>query len=105
VVEIDPEHNKVVLGREEELQRKGMWVQGLNMGKYATLTEPMEVVAKIRYKDSGQMATIRQHGNRMEVIFNSTVKAIAPGQSAVFYEGNDVVAGGWIQSAFDVIHA
>jgi tRNA-specific 2-thiouridylase len=105
VLEIDPEHNKVVLGREDELQRKGMWVQGLNMGKYATLTEPMEVVAKIRYKDAGQMATIRQHGNRMEVIFNSAVKAIAPGQSAVFYEGNDVVVGGWIQSAFDVINA
>jgi tRNA-specific 2-thiouridylase len=30
------------------------------------------------------------------------VKAIAPGQSAVFYEGNDVVGGGWIESSFEV---
>jgi tRNA-specific 2-thiouridylase len=30
------------------------------------------------------------------------VKAIAPGQSAVFYEGNDVVGGGWIEKAFDI---
>ncbi len=103
VLEIEPETNRVVLGREEELQRKGMWVRGLNMGKYETIEGSMEAITKIRYKDAGTVSTIKQHGNRMEVVFNAPVKAIAPGQSAVFYEGNDVLGGGWIESGFEVI--
>ncbi len=103
VLEIEPDTNRVVLGREEELQRKGMWVRGLNMGKYETIEGSMEAITKIRYKDAGTVSTIKQHGNRMEVVFNAPVKAIAPGQSAVFYEGNDVLGGGWIESGFEVI--
>lgn len=102
VLEIEPDTNTVVLGREEELRRKGMWVRNINMGKYASLSEPIEAVTKIRYKDSGTMSVIEQVDDRMKVIFHDDVKAIAPGQSAVFYEGDDVVGGGWIQSAFDV---
>ncbi|MFN4082219.1 MAG: tRNA 2-thiouridine(34) synthase MnmA [Bacteroidia bacterium] len=102
VLEIRPETNTVVLGKEGELQRKGMWVRNLNLQKYEQLTKPMEVLTKIRYKDQGSMATIEQHRNEMKVIFNNQVKAIAPGQSAVFYEGNDLLGGGWIKSSFDV---
>ncbi|MFN9581606.1 MAG: tRNA methyl transferase PRC-barrel domain-containing protein, partial [Bacteroidota bacterium] len=101
VVEIQPETNTVVLGREEDLQRNGMWVRGINMGKYASLDAPLETITKIRYKDAGSLATIEQHGDRMKVNFHAHVKAIAPGQSAVFYEGTDVVGGGWIQSSFE----
>jgi tRNA-specific 2-thiouridylase len=102
VLEIQPDTNTVVLGKEDELQRKGMWVRGVNMGKYASLSEPLETSTKIRYKDAGTTSTIEQEGDRMKVIFHDNVKAIAPGQSAVFYEGNDVVGGGWIQTGFDV---
>lgn len=102
VLNIMPETNTVVLGKEHELQQKGMWVRNLNMGKFEALASPMEALTKIRYKDSGSIATIEQDGNRMKVIFNNHVKAIAPGQSAVFYDGNDVIGGGWIQSSFDV---
>jgi tRNA-specific 2-thiouridylase len=38
----------------------------------------------------------------MEVNFHSHVSAIAPGQAAVFYEGNDVVGGGWIKQSFEL---
>lgn len=102
VLNIMPETNTVVLGKEHELQQKGMWVRNLNMGKFETLANPMEALTKIRYKDPGSIATIEQEGNRMKVIFNNHVKAIAPGQSAVFYDGNDVIGGGWIQSSFDI---
>jgi tRNA-specific 2-thiouridylase len=52
---------------------------------------------KIRYKDSGAAAIVNPTGNSSaQVIFESPVKSITPGQSAVFYEGEDVVAGGWI---------
>jgi len=102
VLEIIPETNTVVLGRENELSKKGMWVRNVNMGKFASIDNSMESITKIRYKDAGSIATIEQEGDRMKVIFNNHVKAIAPGQSAVFYDGNDVIGGGWIQSGFDV---
>ena len=102
VVSIHPETNTVVLGKEEELNRKGMWVRGLNMGKYAGLTAPLEAVTKIRYKNAGTASRLYQEGNRMKVIFDADVKGIAPGQSAVFYEGDDVLGGGWIESSFEV---
>ncbi len=102
VLEIIPETNTVVLGREEELQKKGMWVRNVNMQKYAQLEKPMEALTKIRYKDAGAYSMIEQEENRMNIVFNSPVKGIAPGQSAVFYEENDVIGGGWIQSSFDI---
>ncbi len=102
VVEIQPESNRVILGKETDLSRNGMWVRGINLGKYAQLTSTMEATTKIRYKDSGALSIIEQEDNRMKVIFNSHVKAIAPGQSAVFYEGNDVIGGGWIEKSFEL---
>jgi tRNA-specific 2-thiouridylase len=102
VLAIYPETNTVVLGREVELQQKGMWVRNINMGKFESVVEPMESLTKIRYKDAGSMANIQQEGDKMKVIFNNHVKAIAPGQSAVFYDGDDVIGGGWIQGSFEI---
>ncbi len=102
VLEINPDSNTVVLGREEELKRNGMWVRNINLQKYASLELPMESLTKVRYKDAGTPALITQEGNRMKVDFHSEVKGIAPGQSAVFYEGNDVIGGGWIQSSYEI---
>ena len=102
VLEIRPDTNTVVLGRESELQRNGMWVRNLNMQKFAQLNEPMEALTKVRYKDAGTLSVISQEETRMKVEFNSHVKGIAPGQSAVFYDGNDVIGGGWIQSSFEI---
>lgn len=102
VLEIKPETNTVILGREEELNRNGMWVRNINLQKYAQITQPMEALSKVRYKDAGTFGNIMQEDTRMKVEFNAKVKGIAPGQSAVFYEGNDVIGGGWIQSSFDI---
>ena len=48
------------------------------------------------------MAQIQQIENMVEVKFYNKISAIAPGQAAVFYEGNDVIGGGWIKQSFDV---
>jgi tRNA-specific 2-thiouridylase len=101
VLEIIPETNTVVIGREEELKKKGMMVRNLNLQKYAQLDKPLESITKIRYKDPGATAILEQLDNQMKVHFLQEVKGIAPGQSAVFYEGNDVIGGGWIQTSFD----
>ena len=95
---IDPETNTVVLGLEHELLRNGMRVKGVNLMKYAALKPDMEALTKIRYKDDGALATLNQVGDDVFVEFHANVKGIAPGQSAVFYEGNDLLGGGIIQS-------
>jgi len=105
VVEIDPASNKVVLGEEHHLQRRGMLVKNINLQKYASIpTEGMDVVTKIRYKDKGAMSLITPEidGNGMNTVFYHGVNAIAPGQSAVWYEGDDVIGGGHIYRSFDV---
>ncbi len=98
VTKIVPETNTVVLGDAHELDQNLMTVGGLNMVKYASLSENMEVTTKIRYKDAGALSHLHPEGNKVNVRFYEPVKGIAPGQSAVFYEGDDVVAGGIIHS-------
>ena len=96
VTHIDPQTNTVVLGTQDELERKSAWVRNLNLVKYESIAEPIEAVTKIRYKDAGTQSTIVQMGEHMQVDFHHNVSGIAPGQSAVFYEGNDLLGGGFL---------
>ena len=96
VTEIVPETNTVVLGNIEELQQQQTWVRNINLVKYASIDNSMDALTKIRYKDPGTMSAIEQHGDRMNVTFFKPVNGIAPGQSAVFYEGDDLIGGGFI---------
>lgn len=97
VTGIDEKTNTIHVGPEERLYKRGLIARAVNMQKYADCREPRRVHCKIRYKDSGGGAVIRQLAdNRIEVIFDEKRRAITPGQSAVFYEGNDVVGGGII---------
>ncbi len=96
VTEIKPESNSVVLGTIEELKKQEMTVRDINLIKYESLIAPMDAVTKIRYKDPGMMSTITKIGNEMSVLFHQPVTGLAPGQSAVFYEGDDVIGGGFI---------
>ena len=105
VTEIRKDTNEVVLGVDKDLFRDGMIVSKLNLQKYDRINGPLETVTKVRYKDPGTPATISQTsdartGDKIEVLFHEGVSAIAPGQAAVFYEGDDVVGGGWIMKSF-----
>ncbi len=97
VTQIIPETNTVVLGDENDLRQNEMQVSKLNLIKYDTITRGMEAVTKIRYKDAGCLSNIYPEDGNVRVSFYEHVKGIAPGQSAVFYEGDDVIAGGIIQ--------
>jgi tRNA-specific 2-thiouridylase len=108
-MEIIPETNTIVLGEEPDLSRSEMTVGKLNLIKYDKIYEGMEANVKIRYKDKGtlawlypqQPATVNSQpstvNNMVNVRFFEDAKGVAPGQSAVFYEGEDVVGGGLIQ--------
>ncbi len=97
VTEIIPETNTVILGEADELQQNSMTVSGLNYVKYADIKNDMEAVTKIRYRDAGTESIISEKDGIVSVNFSHIVTSIAPGQSAVFYEGDDVIAGGIIQ--------
>ena len=102
VTEIRKETNEVVLGTFDELYRDGMHVNQLNLLKYENLNgQRMDTTTKVRYNDSGSPAVIEQAVDTMKVFFGKGVSAIAPGQAAVFYEGDDVIGGGWIVSSFN----
>lgn len=96
VTRIDANTNTVTLGEADELQSTEMTVGGLNMVKYADIPTEMEAVTRIRYKDPGMMSTLIPAGDKVNVQFHHAVTSVAPGQSAVFYEGDDVIGGGII---------
>ena len=100
VTEIRPESNTVVLGKEKDLVRNGMTVGQVNRMKYEQLPDGLEVVTKVRYKDLGTLSNLHNSGSDVKVSFLANVKGVAPGQSAVFYEGDDVVGGGVIYGSF-----
>ncbi len=102
VIEIRPDKNEVVLGKFDELARNGMYVSKLNMIKYENIEKrKVDTITKVRYNDKGTYAVIEQDGDIMKVFFGKGVNAIAPGQAAVFYENEDVIGGGWIDSSFN----
>ncbi len=96
VTEIIPETNTVVLGTKDDLEENTMRVRDYNLVKYAELPHDFVALTKIRYKDPGALATINTEGNKLNFVFHSKVTGVAPGQSAVFYEGQDLVGGGFI---------
>ncbi|MCH2084880.1 MAG: tRNA 2-thiouridine(34) synthase MnmA [Saprospiraceae bacterium] len=99
VTEIRAKSNTVVLGSVDDLIRNGMTVGGINLMKYETLPDGLESRTMIRYNDRGTMAQLYQRENKVQVEFMANVKGVAPGQSAVFYEGEDVIGGGIIHSS------
>ncbi len=98
VVDIKPETNTVVIGNKEELVKNTMQVRDVNLMKYAELPEDFRALTKVRYKHEGTNSLINLNSSGiMQVDFLENVSGIAPGQSAVFYEGNDLVGGGFIK--------
>ncbi|MFM8806534.1 MAG: tRNA 2-thiouridine(34) synthase MnmA [Sphingomonadales bacterium] len=100
VTRIDPDNNTVTLGDEDDLDQEEMLVSKINLIKYDHLPEGMEATTKIRYKDAGTLSTLYPAGNNCKVRFYEAAKGVAPGQSAVFYEGDDVLGGGIIQKTY-----
>ena len=96
VVDIDATSNTVTLGDRKDLNKKELWVDNINLMKYAQIDGELEVTTKIRYNNKGTLSRISQQGSKIKVEFYENAWAITPGQSAVFFEGHDVVGGGII---------
>jgi tRNA-specific 2-thiouridylase len=99
VTNINPETNTIEVGGKEDLVHTTCRAGELNMVKYDRIPEDeMEITGMIRYNDSGAEGTVTQlSDNEMLVHFPAGREAITPGQAVVCYEGQDVLAGGWIK--------
>lgn len=97
VVEIRPETNEVVIGRNEDQLATTLKANHLNFMAIEDLTQPLRVFTKIRYNHKGAWATIEKTGDdELLCTFEEPQKAITPGQNVVFYDGDIVVGGGTI---------
>jgi tRNA-specific 2-thiouridylase len=100
VIRLDPARNAIIAGPEEELYAQGAIIGEVNLISVERLEAPMEVEAKIRYRQKSFGAIIEPIGlKRLKASFKEPQKAVAPGQAAVFYQGDLVVGGGTIEEA------
>ena len=97
VIGFNPTKNEVIVGEENELYKKEILVNDINLLLIDELKEEMEVEVKTRYSAKQAKAKIHMEDeNTIKVVFNEPQRAITPGQSAVFYVGDIVLGGGKI---------
>jgi tRNA-specific 2-thiouridylase len=98
VIRIEPESNRIVLGPEEELYSQKLTANKVNWISGKTPREPVTVRAKIRYKSKEAEAVLLFRADCVDVHFAQPQKAITPGQAVVFYNIDEVLGGGIIDS-------
>ena len=98
VLNIDSASHRVTVGADAELAARALRARNLNWISIPELTTSMRVRAKIRHRHEPAWATLEPAETPGEVIvtFDEPQRAVTPGQSAVFYDGDEVVGGGWI---------
>jgi tRNA-specific 2-thiouridylase len=90
---------RVVVGRNDDLLRARLSAKDVNWISIPPITAPVRAEVKIRNKHAAAPATISptEDANRVEVHFDEPQRAVTPGQAAVFYSGDLVLGGGWIE--------
>jgi tRNA-specific 2-thiouridylase len=96
VVRIDAPNRRVIVGEKNHLDVTGMQVEMTNW----IIPAPLELLrarCRIRYRHHEAPATIEPLGEgRCRVTFDEAQHGVTPGQAAVFYDGDEVLGGGWI---------
>lgn len=98
VIGIDPEHNQVIVGTKDQLPGYRLIANRTNWIMFDEPKEPFKTLARIRYRhqESPALVTPMDDGS-VKVEFDEPQRAITPGQAIVFYDGDTVVGGGWIE--------
>ena len=98
VIDKNPETNCVVLGDEEHLFKKQVYVENVNYIPFDDLKTAMPVKAKLRYRHKEQPAVIYPYKEGIMIEFSEPQRAPSPGQAAVFYYSDVVLGGGIINN-------
>jgi tRNA-specific 2-thiouridylase len=98
VVAVDPTANRVVVGSASRLFRRVLWANKVHWVGGAMPAGPLRVAAKLRYRTPEAPATVYPDGAGARVEFDEPQRAISPGQAVVFYDGDDVLGGGTIDT-------
>ena len=97
VIELRPEDNTVVVGKEDMLYSKSLDAEDINLIPVDKLDTPIRAQVKIRYSDPGHSAIVHQISeNKLHIEFDEAKRAITKGQAAVIYDGDLVIGGGTI---------
>jgi tRNA-specific 2-thiouridylase len=100
VLNLDRERNRVVVGAEHELLAGGLVARGVNWISFSNPEETHEALVQIRYRHAGVPSSLTATGEgKIEARFATPQKSVTPGQAAVFYRGEEVLGGGWIERA------
>jgi tRNA-specific 2-thiouridylase len=99
VIATDPASRRVTVGRDRELLSDRAYASGVNWISIADPAEPVRAEVKIRNKHAAAPAKLLPTSNpaRVEIRLDEAQRAVTPGQGAVFYSGDLVLGGGWIE--------
>ena len=98
VIKLEPHEARVVVGPRAELGRSTFTVRQVNWIGGAPPASPVRLTARIRHRHQDAPATVTPTGpDTVHVAFDEPQMAVTPGQAAVFYCGDDVAGGGWIE--------
>ena len=100
VLAIDPQQNRVIVGEDDALRASTLELENVNWISIEEPAAPLRAQVKIRHKHEPAEATVEAlSGHRARVTFDIPQRAITPGQGAVAYQGDVVLAGGWIEKS------
>ena len=99
VTNIDPNTNTVEVGNEQALYKNQIWASKINFISNKNMDDELKVKAKIRYNSKAAYASVKILDDSWATInFDEPQKAITPGQAVVFYDDNELVGGGIVET-------
>ena len=100
VVKLDPTNKRVIVGPKAALETREIGVKDISWIGESVPSEGLDVIAKIRSTRPGVPAKIfTNNTGRARVLLHEAEEGVSPGQAAVFYAGDRVLGGGWIERA------
>ena len=99
VLAIDPANHRVIVGEDYAVRATTLEIENVNWVSIDEPSAPLRAQVKIRHKHEPAHATVEALPNlRARITFDSPQRAITPGQAAVIYDNDIVLAGGWIHN-------